>query len=392
MSEREEEQCLEDMSEDSKQSLNDLMFANKCLNILIEFKSFVDSIFDKIKDNLEENDFSKYNELNDKVNEVYKSERYYSPIVGQNIDVNNGFNRSVFNGSIEESQSYKEEADSHSILIKQELCDNSYCLQLDECMDQSMDNDNSLSNVSLEDMSRERGTTTKASHNYGSVPKKVITKRNNRFECDICDKSFLLKYRLIRHQNSTHFALNKIKIRCEVDGCQREFMKTINYKIHLECHNNNGVVNCPIDGCDEVYDSEKSMLRHIKWHRMKSPLKEKIGCDWPGCEYKDWTDSSIKRHKLMVHTPDEISRTLECNYPGCSKKFKIKHSLNVHEKTHLNNREVICEYCNKTFKNDKILKTHVLRQHILEKKWTCDHPACKFRAVYETGLMMSLLF
>ena len=159
MSEREEEQRLEDMSEDSKQSLNDLMFANKCLNILTEFKSFVDSIFDKIKDNLEENDFSKYNELNDKVNEVYKNERYYSPIVGQNIDVNNGFNRSVCNGSIEESQSYKEEADSHSILIKQELCDNSYGDQSDECMDQSIDNDNSLSNGSLEDMLCERKTT-----------------------------------------------------------------------------------------------------------------------------------------------------------------------------------------------------------------------------------------
>ena len=77
MSSADMEEGFDEFSEATKDTFNEILFTNKCLKVLIEFKSFVDSIFDKIKHNLEENDFSKYKELNDKVNEVYEDQQYY---------------------------------------------------------------------------------------------------------------------------------------------------------------------------------------------------------------------------------------------------------------------------------------------------------------------------
>ena len=63
---------FEEINEENKRQLNDLMFANECLLKLIKFKTFVELIFDKIRYNLEEFDSKKYQNLNEEVNEVLR--------------------------------------------------------------------------------------------------------------------------------------------------------------------------------------------------------------------------------------------------------------------------------------------------------------------------------
>ena len=52
-----------DLKEENKRLLNELLFADKCLKCLTEFKSFVDLVINKINNYLEENDILKYREF-----------------------------------------------------------------------------------------------------------------------------------------------------------------------------------------------------------------------------------------------------------------------------------------------------------------------------------------
>ena len=53
---------FDDLKEENERLLNELLFADKCLKYLTEFKSFVDLVINKINNYLEENDISKYRE------------------------------------------------------------------------------------------------------------------------------------------------------------------------------------------------------------------------------------------------------------------------------------------------------------------------------------------
>ena len=61
---------FEELSEENKRLLNYMTFANECILKLIDLKTFIELIFNKIKDNLEECDSQKYKQLNDETNEV----------------------------------------------------------------------------------------------------------------------------------------------------------------------------------------------------------------------------------------------------------------------------------------------------------------------------------
>ena len=54
---------FDDLRQENKRLLNELLFADKCLKCLTEFKTFVDLVINKIDNYLEVNDISKYREF-----------------------------------------------------------------------------------------------------------------------------------------------------------------------------------------------------------------------------------------------------------------------------------------------------------------------------------------
>ena len=54
---------FDELRDENRRHLNELLFVEKCLKCLTEFKSFVDLIFNKIDVYLEENEISKYREF-----------------------------------------------------------------------------------------------------------------------------------------------------------------------------------------------------------------------------------------------------------------------------------------------------------------------------------------
>ena len=63
---------FQELSEENNRLLNELTFADKCLKIFIEFKSFVDFISIKFKHNLETNESQKYDKLSEKLSQVLR--------------------------------------------------------------------------------------------------------------------------------------------------------------------------------------------------------------------------------------------------------------------------------------------------------------------------------
>ena len=54
---------FDDLKEENRRLLNELLFADKCLKCLTKFKSFVDLVINKINNNLDDKDISKYREF-----------------------------------------------------------------------------------------------------------------------------------------------------------------------------------------------------------------------------------------------------------------------------------------------------------------------------------------
>ena len=153
----------------------------------------------------------------------------------------------------------------------------------------------------------------------------------------------------------------------------------INYK-------GNFIDNLEINLVTKSINLNKAVPVSIDRLRDDPSRRYKHSCDWPGCEFKDYTAGLVERHKLLVHTPEFISRTLECSFPGCGKKFKLKSSLDVHQRTHRTDQNAKCDVCDKTFKNVDSMRQHKKMNHTFEKKWACDHPGCDYKGVYQSNL------
>ena len=66
---------LEELNEENKRLFEELLFANKCLKVLNEFKSFVEFNSNQFKLNLEENNKQLYEKLSEKVKQVLDEKR-----------------------------------------------------------------------------------------------------------------------------------------------------------------------------------------------------------------------------------------------------------------------------------------------------------------------------
>ena len=69
---------LEELNEENKRLFNQLLFADKYLKVLIEFKAFVELNSNQFKLNLEKNNKQIYEELSENVKQVSDEKTYYS--------------------------------------------------------------------------------------------------------------------------------------------------------------------------------------------------------------------------------------------------------------------------------------------------------------------------
>lgn len=82
--------------------------------------------------------------------------------------------------------------------------------------------------------------------------------------------------------------------------------------------------------------------------------------------------SSSSRLKKKKYPKKKLKDPISC--PKCDRKFFYKAYFQFHFKdVHRNDREEICQFCGKVFKNSRRLNSHILiHQSEAEKKFKCD--------------------
>ena len=111
-----------------------------------------------------------------------------------------------------------------------------------------------------------------------------------------------------------------------------------------------------------------------KFINLKSCIKHESKCgqtvfECNTCETKFKNLKYCKIHFKTLHKQPMFS----CDNPGCETKFHTKAKLNSHMKKH---QTCKCKTCHKSFKNQKVLKSHKFKKHNIKKSQTKKEWKC----------------
>ncbi|XP_066246590.1 zinc finger protein OZF-like [Euwallacea similis] len=179
-------------------------------------------------------------------------------------------------------------------------------------------------------------------------------------QCDKCDLAFPSMQLFVQHEKS-----HKIhdKIPCHICGTvlQKQSMK-----LHLNKHT--GKFQC--SECPTSFSGAQLLKSHISAKHLK--LKQYF-CDFCGKGFG--TKSSLNLH-LKTHNDEKSYKCDQCDYSG-----KTSGALRMHMSKH-ESGTYVCEYCSKIFKSFKNLRDHLSRVHSGDKKHSCDICSKKFKLRY----------
>lgn len=111
----------------------------------------------------------------------------------------------------------------------------------------------------------------------------------------------------------------------------------------------------PCRQCDRVYQTKKSLYKHLKSHEgivYRYQLKRK------SCDICNKVVANLSCHMKEVHSDTKM---FTCIF--CQKRFKRKFSLNVHTRTHTGEKPYECYFCDGKFSQAGDRKKHMKIHH-----------------------------
>uniref|UniRef100_A0AAG5DC24 Protein krueppel n=1 Tax=Anopheles atroparvus TaxID=41427 RepID=A0AAG5DC24_ANOAO len=179
--------------------------------------------------------------------------------------------------------------------------------------------------------------------------------RTGQFKCNVCDKVFGSKSRLVRHLQ-VHTGERPYGCRY----CSKRFTDRHQLQCHTEKHVRDKECYCEVCG-DKFPDHRKLEEHKIAKHLRGADLEEFLA--------KQKQRKAVRRANVL--------RDDRCPYPDCDYRAKTYGAMYVHKRSkHLNMHQ--CEICNKTFAFMNQLNTH-MKLHTGEKPYECQVCGRKFR-------------
>ncbi|KAK7082992.1 hypothetical protein SK128_023849 [Halocaridina rubra] len=145
-----------------------------------------------------------------------------------------------------------------------------------------------------------------------------------------------------------------------------------------------------MDGLPFFSGSQKSRERQYPLHRQCGGYGESDFADLASSNLlgPDATDTSSGSERAFSICPTNIRNSnvrLETPYTCalCPYRSMIKHTIEVHMRTHTGEKPFSCPYCPKKFTVKCNLKTHI-RRHKGEKPYSCSF--CPYRTAHSSDL------
>ena len=198
-----------------------------------------------------------------------------------------------------------------------------------------------LESMKSKDLQLQHEIEEHSKNNYEVMIDQIdVPKDNKKFQCKNCDKSFVLKGGLKRHEN-----------------------------IHMQ----NNPYRCVI--CSKAFSNISDLKRHELIH--KGGEKE-FQCEI--CK-KSFTKLLYLRNHETIHSGIKPARQFECK--KCNKFFSQTGRLKEHERIHTGEKPFMCKTCEKAFSRLDNFKAHIMI-HTSEKLYTCV--TCKQKFLHKRSL------
>lgn len=198
--------------------------------------------------------------------------------------------------------------------------------------------------------------------------------KKRQFKCQQCLQTFSIKQTYLSHiQNHNNYKCPNCNVSFASKKKAREHFKAVHVpKLNKsESTNNCGPYFC--DKCRHTFMKKDDYSRHLEstLHLNKinrdTPMRAIFSCVI--CLKKLFTQRALDQHVRRIHKGE---KRFVCNMYGCTFQCARRTDLDRHQQLHLEERNVVCEHCGKTFTSISILKDHVLYVHSKERQFICE--------------------
>lgn len=194
----------------------------------------------------------------------------------------------------------------------------------------------------------------------------------NKRECPVCHK-LVPFYSLSKHMH-THKAYT---IQCP--HCDKMFKNSSTLKQHVRIHEDQRQYRC--DTCGVGFNRRDGLRLHMRVHEKTDSrgLKE---CSCQVCGEKFPNHSTLVIHRNRVHKDGRQYTCHICNRSMISTRSLEWHMSHIHNESlpgivkedvdgTPEKKRVSCYHCNKTFKTEMILRTHIKNTHMEKDPMKC---------------------
>ncbi|XP_011150604.1 zinc finger protein 93-like isoform X2 [Harpegnathos saltator] len=254
--------------------------------------------------------------------------------------------------------------------------------------------------------------------------------------CDVCPKSFPKRALLNHHRAKHNYQSGRVCSECgdmiksdtdkkeheenhckkkqfKCEQCSQTFSIEQTYLSHMQNHNNHKCPNCEVSfaskkkahehfkavhtskssesetinndphycaSCRHKFVKKDDYFRHLEsaLHLNKvnrdAPIKAIFSCTI--CSKKLFTQRALDQHIRRIHKGE---KRFACDIYGCTFQCARRTDLDRHKHLHVEERNVVCEHCGKTFTSVSILKDHVLYIHSKERQFICEECGKAFK-------------
>ena len=385
---------FDQLFDENKRLINELLFAKKCLKILLEFKTFVDFISIKFKTILESNETKKFEKLSEKVDEEIKRAKRFQrrPEFTENVD--------------QSGESTDEEFDP-----KDDVNDSDYEVSDNRKIFKTSHNDEELD--------------VQSGRRISTVMQKKPNSNDGPFVCTVanCGLTFDEEITRDQHMNRVH---SNAGIPCSHFGCDRVFKEVRYMKSHvIRMHKGGGPkVRCDWNGCpyvgnkgcvsmhrlrhkrDPNFVFDPRRLRKKRNENLDTTNSEDIVLDANSNDF--YSDVSAVTNSEIVNTSQDLNQIVvkadidedlqEMSDYGRNEKLENPEPIHVQSTPRIRrlqkhqssrDRPFICTFedCRMRFTNRSTLKQHLNRVHT-ETDIACTHEGCD--KVFKTELYMKM--